>query len=138
MIEKVFLDTNVIIDIVENRKDAPFVQRILEYARKSEHTHVYASYLAMADTAFVIRKRGAPDIRAAISALMKVIDVLPCNDSQIMHAGKCHSPDYEDSLQIACAESKDCDVIITHNTGHFRGFTEIPVITPEEFVSHCR
>ena len=47
------------------------------------------------------------------------------------------SPDFEDSLQIMCAEEKLCDVIVTDNAGHFRDFTDIPVLTPADFLAQC-
>lgn len=42
-------------------------------------------------------------------------------------------PDYEDGLQYACAQSGNCDIIITTNSADFFAST-LPVIDPLNFV----
>jgi len=138
MMEKLFIDTNLIVDIVEERKDAPLARQILQYSKREDFVHIYASYLSFANTAYIIRKRPSIEIKEEILALMKHINVISSGDMQLLRASQCQSPDFEDALQIACAESKNCDVIITRNPEHFRSYTEIPVVTPEDFVSHCK
>ena len=84
-------------------------------------------YLTVANAAFIFKKGRQKD------------EVLNCmNDMQIHDALKCKSPDFEDSLQIMCAEEKGCDVILTNNVTHFRDYTDIPVLTPAEFLSHAQ
>lgn len=132
--EKIFFDTDVVLDLVLDRDDADCAGRILEYSKTDGFTRVYISYLTVADTAFVLRKRTASEIRDALKSILRLMFVIPSDDMQILGAMKCGSPDFEDALQIACAESKDCDVIVTRNPDHFRDYTEIPVLSPKDFV----
>jgi len=135
---KIFLDTNVLLDLVLDRDGADAAQRIVTIGRKDEWTRLYASYLSMANIAYILRKRPMEDVKDCLSQLYKLLAVLPMNDTQLMSAIRnCSSPDFEDSLQIMCAEDKACDVIVTNNPAHFRSFTDIPVLTPDEFLSLC-
>lgn len=135
--EKIFLDTNIIIDFVQKREGEVYVRQILDYANSGEWRRLYVSYLSMANMAFILRKSGLSFVKETERDTMKWCNVLPSGDMQIMSAMKSGSPDFEDALQIACAEEKDCDLIITRNPDHFRDYTEIPVLSPEEFVRHC-
>jgi len=132
---KIFFDTNVLLDLLLKRPGYQNAQKILEYASADEWSRVYLSYLSVADAAYVLRKISIQDLYKHIRQIVKIFNVLPCNDIQIIAAEKVNSPDYEDSLQIACAEQARCNVIITGNKSHFASVSSIPVTTPEEFVS---
>lgn len=134
---KIFLDTNVLLDYVLRRPGSHHVDAIIELASGNKWMHLYVSYLSMANTAYIIRKRLPEDIRECLAELSGWVDILPMNDMQFMTAVRdCKSPDFEDALQIMCAEEKECDLILTNNATHFKSYTEIPVMTPSEFLSH--
>ena len=135
---RIFLDTNVLLDLVQDRVGAEDARRIIGISQENAWTRLYVSYLSMANIACIIRKNGTEAIKACLSSLCKFCEVLPMNDMQLMTAIRnCDSPDFEDALQIICAEEKGCDVIITTDTSHFRSHTDIPVLSPAEFLSHC-
>lgn len=133
---KIFFDTNVILDVVQHREDEIFVKKVIESAQSAKSIRIYASYLSIANLAFVLRRSNMALIKNCIRSVMKWCNVSPCNDMQICGAISNDSPDYEDSLQIMCAEANQCDVILTRNPDHFKLFTDIPVLTPREFLSH--
>jgi len=135
--DKIFLDTNIILDFVQRREGEEYVKWIFDYASSNQWKRLYVSYLSMANMAYVVRRNGSEFVKEAIRDTFKWCNILSSNDMQILEAIKSGSPDFEDALQIACAESRDCDVIITRNPGHFRDYTDIPVITPADFVCHC-
>lgn len=135
---KIFLDTNVLLDLIERRSGLEMAEKIIEYVANNSAERLYVSALTMANTAFVIRRRTVQDVKLCLSECMGFCNVLPMNDMQLYEAVRSGtSPDFEDNLQIMCAEYGGCDLIITNNTGHFRGHTDIPVLSPEEFVSRC-
>ncbi|MBQ0077275.1 MAG: PIN domain-containing protein [Bacteroidales bacterium] len=134
---RVFLDTNVLLDIIENREKRDLACQIIEWAAQDQFRRVYVSSLTMANAAFVIRRRGVEDVKQCISECMHFCNVLPMNDAQIYEVCRSgSSPDFEDNLQIMCAEYGNCDVIVTSNVDHFRAHTNIPVLSPEDFVGH--
>ncbi len=134
---KIFLDTNVVLDRISKRSGSALAGDIFS-CFNSNFNRIYISYLSIADSAYILRKTySRQELLEKIEGLLKECCVLPMNDMQIYDALKCKSPDFEDSLQIMCAEQKECDVILTNNVTHFRGFTDIPVLTPAEFLSHA-
>ena len=135
---KIFLDTNVLLDLIERRSGLEMAEKIIEYVANNSAERLYVSALTMANAAFVIRRRTVQEVKLCLSECMGFCNVLPMNDMQLYEAVRSGtSPDFEDNLQIMCAEYGGCDLIITDNTGHFRGHTDIPVLSPEEFVSRC-
>ena len=53
---KVFLDTNILIDFVDNREKREFAKHIIELGTKGK-VALFASYLTYANMAFVLRHR---------------------------------------------------------------------------------
>ena len=43
--------------------------------------------------------------------------------------------DFEDMLQFQCAKAGDCDIIITNNKRDFAEFSDLPIMTADEFLS---
>ena len=135
---KIFLDTNILLDLVLDRAGAPDARKIVDIGKDNSWVKLCVSYLSMANIAYVLRKRPTEEIKDCLTRLYKLVDILPMNDMQLMTAIRnCDCPDFEDALQIMCAEEKGCDVIITSNISHFRPYTDIPVFSPAEFLSHC-
>lgn len=136
---KIYLDTNVILDTIQDRAGKEDAERIMQMADDDNSIRCYTSFLTMANTAYVLRKgRTKEQIISLLRESSSKCNVLSMYDTHFYSALKIDSPDFEDALQIACAESKECDVIITHDTKHFRGYTCIPVYTPEEFLMKCK
>lgn len=133
---KIFFDTNILLDVILSRDPERQAEKIISISTESEDIRIYASYLSLADMAFILRHQGTGSIKKSLAEVMKWCDILPCTDMQILAAMKSESPDFEDSLQIMCAEYKQCDLIVTRNKKHFVSHTAIPVLTPEEFCSH--
>lgn len=135
---KIFLDTNILLDLVQDRAGAPDARKIVDIGKDNSWVRIYVSYLSMAKIAYVLRKRPTEEVKDCLTRLYKLVDILPMNDMQLITAIRsCDSPDFEDALQIMCAEEKMCDVILTGNTAHFRNYTDIPVLSPAEFLSQC-
>lgn len=138
---KIFLDTNVALDYMQGRKSPEQVELFLSSVKKDTDNRTCVSYLSMANAAYVLRKQYSnEELNILFRAFTSECNVLPMNDAQLYEALRCGnpSPDFEDGLQIMCAEYADCDVIVTHNVDHFRAYTDIPAITPEDFISHCQ
>lgn len=132
---KAFFDTNVLLDLIEQREGECNVRQITQYLQ-GPYDRICISYLSLANAAYILRKvfpsNQMRTILAEINAKMKVV---PGLDQHIYDLQKVSGDDLEDCLQILCAE---CDVIITRNVRDFKGNTMIPVLTPEEFLQHCR
>ena len=133
MTQRIFLDTNILIDLVTEK--IPFSDQadqllaiIDEY-----NIEVYASALSIANIAFFVTKlRKKPhDI---VSKLLQWIKITDLNREVIDHAVVSKFSDFEDGLQYFSAISvKGIEAIITRNKKDFI-LSQIPVFTPTEFV----
>ena len=136
---KVYLDTNVVLDaFLPDRPSADASARILFLGEK-EKVRCYMSSLTVANVAYVLKKnQGKGYAMDTIRELFRKHFVLSVSDMCVWEALRSDCPDFEDALQIACADYGNCDCIVTTNVKHFRGCAPLPVFTPEEFLEGCR
>ena len=134
---KIFLDANVVLDtLVPGRPFGAFSRKILTLS--DEDTRICISSLTVATSHYVAKKILPAD--QVISFLKRALDkwkILPVGDMDVYDAVRSACPDFEDALQISCAEGA-CDVIVTADKKHFAPFTALPVFTPEEFLEQLR
>ena len=138
---KLFLDTNILLDIILER---PGFEAPLEVFQKASDglVELYASYLSMANIAYILRKNYKGALIPTLKQLSCLLTVLPMDGHQLETAMMLEGPDFEDILQAVCAKEGGCEIILTHNPAHFHiGSGLFPewrcpqVSTPEEFLS---
>lgn len=132
MIEKVFLDSNVILDALLCREGKEAANSILS-AGQSGQIRLCTSMLSFANIAYILRKyfRGE-ELRAMLKDIAGNIKVLPMGDQVVYDALDHWGPDFEDVLQYVCADCALCDCIITSDIRHYPD-SALPVFTPQEF-----
>ena len=138
---RLFLDTNVLLDILLERTGYEPMLDILQMGSEGRAS-LCTSYLSMANIAYVLRKEYRGGILLpTLKQISSLVEVLPMDNDQLQKAILLSGPDFEDILQAVCASAAGCQVIITHNTKHFaihRGLAgnwSLPeAITPEEFL----
>lgn len=131
--DKVFVDTNVLLDFVLAREGE---QNALDIFQMGEDNHIelVVSFLTMANVAYVARKhRTREELFEYLEELSSLFNILPMDEEQYRKALSIVAPDFEDILQYMCASKAACDIIITNNTKHF-SFSDIPVLTPSQFL----
>lgn len=129
----VFLDTNILIDFVDNRDKRDYAKRIIELGMQGEIT-LFASYLTYANMAFILRHRSREEkYRLLREARQNIVVVAPTVE-QLDYALGHEAKDFEDLLQYRCALEADCDVIVTNNTDDYEEFCQLPFFTSEDFV----
>lgn len=130
--KKIFIDTNVIIDLLIKRDGYIASAKILALAKDTNVT-LYSSVLTMANIAYILRKSFVGDgLYQQMSKLSKILCVSDLTNKQFEQAISLKARDFEDALQYYCALDNSCDVIITRNKKDFT-FSAIPVQTPEEY-----
>lgn len=131
--KKVFIDTNVLIDFILEREGAKNAADILQLGEEKK-IRTAASFLTMANTAYIIRKgRTQTELYALLADLSDMIEILPMDERQFKDALDRPASDFEDVLQYECAKAHGCDVIVTRNSRHFP-FAQISVLSPAEFL----
>jgi len=130
----VFLDTNILIDVIENREGTIMAKRILQLG-KDKKINIFASYLSYANINYIKRDVERTLRYNMIRRLRHGVTVLSCNAVQLDTA-LAHDDvrDFEDLLQYQCAVAGDCDIIVTNNTKNYLEFCKLPLMTSRDFL----
>lgn len=131
---RVFLDTNVMLDVLLRRE--PFLldsARVLDMGFKGKIA-LYSTPLSFATCLFVARKTlGYANALEALKLLERHVNVATMDASQLHEALYAIAPDFEDMLQFHAAVASGCTHIVTRNEHHFPP-RELVVFTPAEFL----
>jgi len=132
--KKVFLDTNIIIDLIADRK--PFSKYAIEIFQLAEENklQIFTSSHSIATTHYLLKKYlDEKSLREVLYNLLDFLTVVPVNIDIIKKGLRSNHKDFEDSIQILCASSiEKMNYIITRDRKDFKG-SEIPVLSPDEF-----
>ena len=132
---KLFVDTNIFIDILQDRK--PFSHHSAIVYKLCENGLVQGSIapITINNVYYICRK--AHNIAAVKSFLHKVsqdFTIAPMDSTTIQKANTFPISDYEDALQYAMALQSGSDYLITRNVKDFKQMLHIKVCTPEAFL----
>ena len=130
---KVFLDTNILIDLAENRQEAAQAAVILQLGEDGA-VRLAASYLSYANMGYIWRDVPRSQRYERIRNACVGIEILPMDANQLFEGLKREVKDYEDMLQYQCAVAGGCDVIVTNNTKDYREFCNIPFMSSRDFL----
>lgn len=132
---KLFLDTNILIDVVANRE--PWVNEalvLLELANQHRVVLCAADY-SFINIAYITRKSfTSAELSELMNDLQKYIQIVEVGEPIILKAIKEQWKDFEDSVQAFVAEREKVDYIITRNVKDFLS-SSILAITPVEFLN---
>ena len=131
---RVFLDTNILIDLAMERECRSEAEMIWELADNSA-IDIFATTLSYANAAYVMSKLSIDERYARLHALTKGVAIVPLTKAHITKAIAHPTKDFEDMLQYQCARAADCEVIVTNNTKDFKEFCTIPIMTSREFLT---
>ena len=131
---KALIDTNVILDVLCSRESfVKFSFIVWKYCEVSR-SEGYISALSVPDIVYILRKELTPEkTKQVIDTLFLIFNVADLRTSDLKKAGAMKSGDYEDALQMICAERIREDYIVTRNTADFAD-SRVPVITPYELI----
>lgn len=131
---KLFIDTNVILDLLGER--IPFydpIAKIATLADKGKLTMV-VSALSYATVNYFLTKFENPEITKDKLRKFKIISEISTLDELIIEKGlNSKFSDFEDSLQYFSALASDCKILITRNGKDFKE-SQIPIMTAEEYL----
>lgn len=131
---RLFLDTNVIIDLLDERP--PFFESIAKIATLADLKKVVlvASSLSYPTIDYVLSKIKGPErVKAKLRQFKVISEISDLNESVIEKGLNSKFADFEDSLQYYCALQANCAVIITRDVKDFKE-SALPVMTPDEYL----
>ena len=137
---KVFLDTNVLLDmLISSRADHLCSLRLLKLIRDRKISGVLTTQ-SIIDAAYVQtqrRKVTAQDFKTAMKLICSLVDVVSITSEDIDRVNASSIEDYEDAAQVSCALDCGCDVIVTRDSRNGR-FTDLDLYSPQGLIEKMK
>ena len=131
--KKVFLDTNIIIDLLCHREHCAEAATVVNMGIEGK-VLLYCSSLTIANCIYSCRKTlGKEKTTQLLKLLCDIIKIAPCGQTEVDSSFLHDCEDFEDTLQYYSAMSVGADTIITRNGKHF-SFSSIPVMDCGEYL----
>jgi predicted nucleic acid-binding protein len=132
---RIFLDTNVILDLLAER--IPFYNSIAKLATLADQKRLtmVSSPISFTTVDYVLNKFESH--KAVLNKLRKfkiICEVCEVNAETIEKGLISNFQDFEDSIQYYSAIQSNCSIIITRNSKDFKS-SNIPIMTAEEYLS---
>ena len=134
MIKKVFIDTDIILDVALARE--PFFSSSKTILAMAENNIIIGNISSncVANVYYILRKSGGDNkARKFILNIVKYITVIAIDHQNVLEALKSKFSDFEDALQHSSAVENRCEYIITRNIEDYKS-SKIKVLLPEEFI----
>jgi predicted nucleic acid-binding protein len=132
---RIFLDTNVILDLLGER--VPFFDSIAKVATLADKKKLIliVSPLSFTTIDYVLNKYETSE--SVLNKLRKfkiICKICEVNEEIINKALNSNFKDFEDAVQYFTALQSNCSIILTRNGKDFKNST-IPIMTAEEYLS---
>jgi len=127
---KIFVDTNVFLDILFKRGDYNAALSIFKAVKNRVFDGVVAD-ISIVNIAYISRKVDV-DIRAYLLAIEKSFSVMGADNTIIQDALMLENNDIEDNIQYLLALYGECDCIVSNDKAFYRG--DVEVMDSSEFV----
>jgi predicted nucleic acid-binding protein len=127
-----FYDSDVLIDVLAKRE--PFFEASFAVLSLSESGAVrgLTSPLVLANVFYVLKKFGGKVVAEhQIRRLRGLLSIAPLEEGSVDQALASRLPDFEDALQIFCAQAGGSNAIVTRNIDDFTN-DWVPVFRPVE------
>ena len=130
----VFLDTNVILDILMERES--YFQASYESLKKllTEGAELFLSASAVTDIYYLLRKAlgDRAEAIAALDTLLHLVGIADVRSTDIQKALTSDVYDFEDAVLVEVAARYSADLILSRNTKDFKK-SQIQVQSPDQF-----
>ena len=132
--ENVFIDTDVIVDFLTDRKPFSLESAKIFSLIDQKKIKGCVSSLSFSNLYYVLRKFGThKKVISSLQDLSELVDILKVDSDIVKSALTSDFKDFEDSIQyFAAQEHKNVDCIITRNIKDYKD-SSLPVMTPETF-----
>mgnify|MGYP001627447532 CR=1 FL=1 len=132
--EKLLVDTNIVIDLLSRRED--FFQEAQELFTLADNNEVdlYISALTFANTHYLLsRHQKLDEARKTLIKFKVLVKVAQLDDKIVELALVSDFKDFEDAIQYYTALENEIDIIITRNKKDFKN-SKLPVMTAKEYL----
>ncbi len=135
MIFKVFIDSDIILDVLAKREPFYKPAALLFSLVEKGKIDGYTSPIVFSNVHYVLRKRVSKKTTInSLRYLKSLIQILPLDKRAIELALDSEFSDFEDAIQYFCAEQNSINYIITRNKIDYKK-ANINILTAKEFLS---
>jgi len=128
---KIFIDTNIYINAIENR-DSWISKELLIFLSKT-NSSVYLNDLTIINIHYITRKSiKREEISKSIKIIIEEHNLVSIGKDIILNSLNSNFKDFEDWVQFFCAKEIWADIIITDNKKDFIN-SDIKVLSAKEF-----
>lgn len=135
MMDKLLVDTNIIIDLLAKREDFyKEAQQLFTLADKGK-VCLFISALSLANIHYLLAKTyGKENARRILIQFKVLVEVLALDNKITELALASDFSDFEDAIQYYTAIENGLNIIITRNKKDFKS-SSLPVFTAAEYLS---
>jgi predicted nucleic acid-binding protein len=132
--ERVFVDTNIVIDLLQRREGFYEEAQELFTLADQKKVELFISSLTITTSHYLLAKHyNSKDARKILTKFKVLVNVLPLNDKIIELALASDFNDFEDAIQYHTALEYQIEIITTRNKKDFQK-SSIPILTAGEFL----
>jgi predicted nucleic acid-binding protein len=135
-VKKVLIDTNIILDLLQDRQ--PFVEDAVILFQKVDSGEVegFIAATTITNIYYIVRKStGVKSAQDAVAQILTDLQICAVDFGVLEQALALNFKDFEDAVQYACAMTYRVDVIVTRDASGFVN-VDIPIMSPGEFNSN--
>jgi len=134
MMERVFADTDIILDLLAQREPFyPFAAALFSKADEGK-LKIFVSALSFANLNYILSKQYTADqARKKLLQFKTLVSVLPVSDKTVDLALSSNFKDFEDGLQYYAAVEHSVPILLTRNIKDYKT-ANIIVLTAEQFI----
>ncbi|MBN2036537.1 MAG: PIN domain-containing protein [Chitinispirillaceae bacterium] len=120
MIDKVFVDSDIILDLIQERGNYADAVRLFTLIEENK-VRGYVSPLIFANLFYILRKQESNKFALQVLIRLKALfNILTLNEKVIELALSSGFKDFEDAVQYYSALEENCGYLITRNKGDYK------------------
>lgn len=135
MKEKVFVDTDIIYDVLANRH--PFYESAAKLFTMADEGKILItiSALSFANIHYLLVKELTSELaKQTLRKFRILINIAPIDDKIIDLSLNSDFNDFEDAIQHFCAIENECGILLTRNLRDYK-MALIPVMTAQDYIN---
>ena len=131
---RVLFDTNVILDVLIDRKPFSVVASLLLSEVEKDNIKGFLCATTITTIHYLVSKsRGKEIATESINLLLDLFEIASVNRAVLMTAKSLNFKDFEDAVIYSSALHSGCNAVVTRNAKDFIS-TDIPVFLPDELM----
>ena len=136
--EKVFVDTDIILDLLSYREPFYIFSASLFSAADRGEIKIYVSSLSFSNLNYILSKQYSADqARKKLLKFKTLVNVLPVTDKTVELALTSDFKVFEDAMQYFTAIDSNIKILLTRNLKDYKS-AAIAVMTAEQFLKGMR